>query len=401
MAEQRDTISILPELQLKNLTKFFNTAFHLDIPLAIWRHPEEKSINGIAQLENIEFPERLESAGEGFLFNPFEIDGSLPKHFISADIFYKSDEGTISPNPRKHLNANKTDAFFESLNNEEFTDFKNKLSKAPILKESKNEFIDLVNQCKKLIKSGAYQKIVPARQSQFSLKEDFNPIQEFLALVNTYTHAFISLVYIPDYGLWIGATPELLISLDKNSQFETVSLAGTQGVPEDFNLSNASWRQKEIEEQALVSRYIINCFKKIRLREFEEYGPKTVKAANLIHLKTTFKVNIDEVNFPELASVMLDLLHPTSAVCGMPMEKAARFIKENETPDRQYFSGHLGPVNINNEIKIFVNLRCARIYKDSGIVFAGAGVTEDSDAESEWNETQIKFQTLLNIIGIK
>ena len=126
---------------------------------------------------------------------------------------------------------------------------------------------------------------------------------------------------------------------------------------------------------------------------------KTVKAGNLMHLKTTFSVDMEDVNFPQLGNVMLDLLHPTSAVCGMPMIPAARFLMENEKYDRQYFSGYLGPVNVDKDINIFVNLRCARIYSDGGLIFAGAGVTEDSDAESEWNETNIKFQTLLNVIG--
>ena len=60
----------------------------------------------------------------------------------------------------------------------------------------------------------------------------------------------------------------------------------------------------------MVSRFIINCFKKIRLREFEEIGPRTSKAANLVHLKTDYLVNTKEVNFPQLGTVMLELLHP-------------------------------------------------------------------------------------------
>ena len=47
----------------------------------------------------------------------------------------------------------------------------------------------------------------------------------------------------------------------------------------------------------MVSRYIINCFKKIRLREFEEIGPKTVAAGNLLHLRTDFQVDMAATNF--------------------------------------------------------------------------------------------------------
>jgi isochorismate synthase len=158
------------------------------------------------------------------------------------------------------------------------------------------------------------------------------------------------------------------------------------------------WTQKEIEEQALVSRYIINCFKAIRLREFEEDGPRTVHAGNLIHLKTSFSVNLEEVDFPNLGTVMLNLLHPTSAVCGMPKERVLHFINENEKLDRKFYSGFLGPVNIENETRIFVNIRCAEFLKDKVITYSGAGITQESDPEKEFEETELKMKAIGRIL---
>lgn len=396
--QEEKTTTIATAFQ-QSLEKFFDACLSLNNPVAIWRLPNDHTIQGICQLEESTYPDNLKSDLEGFVFNPFQINGDHPKNFISADLLISNEEPTVQSNPKRQVSESKIDEFMQALETASGEFDPQKLSNSPNTNEHKEDFIQLVDQCKNLIKSGQYQKIVPARQHKFELKPDFNPIHEFMALTQTYSHAFISLVYIPEHGLWLGATPETLISVRDGNQFETVSLAGTQAIPEDFNLKHAAWTHKEIEEQALVSRYIINCFKKIRLREFDEYGPKTVKAANLIHLKTIFKVDMDAVNFPELGSVMLELLHPTSAVCGMPMKEAAAFIKENEPFDRAYFSGYLGPVNLQDEIRLFVNLRCAQIFQDAGIVFAGAGVTEDSDPASEWLETQMKFQTLLNVIG--
>ena len=195
----------------------------------------------------------------------------------------------------------------------------------------------------------------------------------------------------------MGATPELLIDVSGDT-FKTVSLAGTQKYDPERPLSEVAWTQKEIEEQALVSRYIINCFKKIRLREFEEIGPKTVRAGNLIHLKTEYSVDMAATNFPNLGSVMLDLLHPTSAICGMPLQASLDFILEHEHYDREFFSGYLGPVNFNNKTSLFVNLRCMKLHNGTATLYAGAGVTEDSDPAKEWLETEMKMNTLLNII---
>jgi isochorismate synthase len=95
---------------------------------------------------------------------------------------------------------------------------------------------------------------------------------------------------------------------------------------------------------------------------------------------------------------MLQLLHPTAAVCGMPLEPSLEFLKENEGYDREFYSGYLGPVNINNHTHLFVNLRCMKLLDNQGLLYAGAGVTFDSLPEKEWEETEIKFKTLLNVI---
>jgi isochorismate synthase len=96
---------------------------------------------------------------------------------------------------------------------------------------------------------------------------------------------------------------------------------------------------------------------------------------------------------------MLELLHPTSAVCGMPKEPSKDYIQENEGFDREYFSGFLGPVNLLEETNIFVNLRCMKVMPHHATLFAGAGIIVNSNPEKEWNETEIKMQTLLDIFG--
>jgi isochorismate synthase len=196
----------------------------------------------------------------------------------------------------------------------------------------------------------------------------------------------------------MGASPETIIEVEGSKKFSTVAVAGTQAYQSGISLQDVAWRQKEIEEQALVSRYIINCFKKIRLREFEEIGPKTVVAGNLLHLKTTYTVDMEDTKFPLLGSVMLDLLHPTSAVCGMPKAPATTFLKKYEHFNRALFSGYLGPVNINQGTNLYVNLRCMQIQQSTALLYAGAGVTEDSIPEKEWMETQLKCDTLLEVI---
>jgi isochorismate synthase len=258
---------------------------------------------------------------------------------------------------------------------------------------------DLVSKGRQAIEQGIFQKVVLSKAKLVPLKQELNALAFFQAMCKQYPHAFVYLWYIPSVGYWAGASPEILISVDQHQIFRTVALAGTQKYEPSLKLSKVQWTQKEIEEQALVSRYIINCFKKVRLREFEEEGPKTVVAANLVHLKTFFSVDMQATNFPNLGAVMLALLHPTSAVCGMPQAQALDFILQNEGYERSFYSGFLGLVNIAQETHLFVNLRCLQILDTQLCLYAGAGITEDSEPEKEWQETEIKCQTMLQVLA--
>jgi isochorismate synthase len=393
---------VTPELSfIDRLNSFYKTSIKSNLPLAIWKTPRQNEVNAVCQLDKFSvYPEEIESAPEGYYFVPFDEEGESKPSFIKADLKLNSRENELKIDPI-FKNDQSIDDFTQLFNEvSRLQDFRltDYLSNESVVQKDKEEFKKLVEESIEAISQGHYQKIVPSRTKEITLSSNFNPIDEFFKLCSAYANAFVSIVFIPDAGLWMGATPELLLSVENMKLFKTEALAGTQGIENNFDLSKAAWRQKEIEEQALVSRYIINCFKSIRLREFDEYGPKTVKAGNLIHLKTEFSVDMEKVSYPLLGTAMLDLLHPTSAICGMPMKAAAKFLKDREGFDRSYFSGYLGPSNFENKTSLFVNLRCMHILKNKAILYAGAGVTEDSDPESEWNETEMKFQTLLNVI---
>lgn len=268
--------------------------------------------------------------------------------------------------------------------------------------EKESHFKNAVTEAVAAINRGELSKVVLSRTKTLTHSPEFQPFKAFQKLCVAYPSAFVSLVNLSDRDeMWLGATPETLVALDEAGTFRTAALAGTQTALQNGEIISAydiRWGQKEIQEQALVSRYIIECFKKIRLREYHESGPRTVRAGNLYHLRTDFAVNTQAVNFPELGTVMLKLLHPTSAVCGMPKEPAMQFIQAVEGHDRSFYSGYLGPVNVDRESALFVNLRTLRLAKGEATFFAGAGITEDSDPQREWDETEMKCETLLSVL---
>jgi isochorismate synthase len=158
------------------------------------------------------------------------------------------------------------------------------------------------------------------------------------------------------------------------------------------------WGAKEIEEQALVSDYIRYFLQRTQPDHFSEVGPHTVSAGQIVHLQTKFKVKLAEPHLSQLANQILHELHPTSAVCGMPKKEALSFILEKENYERAFYSGFLGPVHLNQQSHLFVNLRCMQLKQHSAILYVGGGITKDSAPQAEWTETVLKSRTLLNVL---
>ncbi len=377
----------------------FLLAYTLDneLPLAVWRLPHSKTCYLVIsnQHRSLASDATLEDLPQGFLFAPF--DREKPGLFLPGDFVFRFEDNTLlSPEtPVEQLSATW---LAEKMQAGELSSPRGFGATGMTTTRSASDFKDVVSKGIGEINKGILEKVVPSRCKLIDLPENFDLVQSFEKLCATYGHALVSFVSIPGIGHWLGATPEVLVTVEDNTIFRTVALAGTMPFKEGMNLRNIAWTQKEIEEQALVERYVISCFKKIRLREYDEHGPKTVVAGNLVHLKSDFTVDMKATNFPQLGSVMLHLLHPTSAVCGMPLEASLNFLKQHEGFDREFYAGYLGPVNINRNINIFVNLRCMKLMDQKAMLYAGAGVTIDSIPGKELEETEIKFSTLLNVI---
>lgn len=235
-----------------------------------------------------------------------------------------------------------------------------------------------------------YHKIVHSRTKIISNK--ISSLYEAVYDLSTaYPEGLITFFACPQKGCWLGASPEILLESD-GVFTRTVAIAGTQ-LSNGKSIKQASWSQKEIEEQALVSRYIINCFKTVRLREYLELGPKTIKTGKLFHLKSTFDIRKSDTKIEHLEERLLGLLHPTSAVCGMPLTLTKNTLLKTEEYNRELYTGYWGPTS-KTGFSFYVNIRLAQLFKNQIVLYAGAGITEDSDPEAEWDETESKCDNL-------
>jgi isochorismate synthase len=301
------------------------------------------------------------------------------------------------------FNKQKTAYFLKTENTTEFTVIKIPENDAgfyyseekKIKYSTENEFCDLVQEALLQIKKENLQKVVLSRAKGFELGPEFNVTQFFSVLANNYKNAFVYLFSAPQTGTWIGASPELLIE-KKGNNIRTMALAGTIRNTEKNKETETAFTSKEINEQQLVTDYILEVLKKYA-DEIAVNGPEIKAAGNISHLITNFKASIKKAEnqcFPEI----IQALHPTPAVCGIPKEKALNFILENEGYDRAFYSGYLGPISNNGDADIFVNLRCMQLFEKTAVLYAGAGIVEGSEPQKEWLETAQKMNTLLQYL---
>ncbi|TPE46448.1 isochorismate synthase [Pontibacter mangrovi] len=382
--------------QNHTLEQIFGAAIAGQKAVAVWRLPLSQKVQACMQLgqQYTTGQPQLEASPFGFFFCPFQVSAQEQNIFIKGDLYFDGEKlAPAADAPEKQLQEFYTllqappsiNGWHTSANLENHTF------------QTEQGFMRAVEKAVEAIQAEQMEKVVLSRNSLQALPENFSPVAAFQAMADAYPRAFVSLVSVPGVGTWMGASPEILVSINEQQEFHTVALAGTQTAVE--NVADAIWRQKEIEEQAMVERYILSCFKKLRLREYTEVGPKTIKAGNLMHLRTDFKVNLKVVHFPTLGTDMLELLHPTSAVCGLPKEPALQFILAHEGYNRSYYSGYLGPVNSTSGSHLYVNLRCMQLQQHEANLYAGAGITEGSNPQREWQETQHKMQTMGKILS--
>ncbi len=396
----------------------FAAALDCGLPVALWRLPQANGgtqpgtepgagpcIEGLVSLGSTEAGHAVDFTQQtpGFVFAPF--DRSAPALFLRDDVGLVC--GGLFVNPHATGSADALLAAYER--------HLHGLSDLPVdwyaapesaadRTSSQPEFEALVGDAIDFIHNAGISKVVVSRTAQVDLPANFHPVLLFGALCARYPHAFVSLVSAPGVGTWLGASPELLLGLDGDT-LSTVSLAGTQkrnGVP----VAQMRWGRKEAVEQEMVSAYIRGFFAGAGVEDVEEQGPQTFAAGGVVHLQTSFKVRRAEAERLRLANRVLTDLHPTSAVCGMPRREALAFIQAREGYDRAFYSGYLGPVHMGERSALYVNLRCMQLRRPadgthcgSASLYVGAGITADSDPAAEWRETEMKAQTILDVLN--
>ncbi|QRM90690.1 isochorismate synthase [Lacinutrix sp. WUR7] len=365
---------------------------HFDdaLPFVLYRKPNASVIKGVFQDDDIVYTSK-DLTESGFVFAPFNAEKQTVLMPFSVSETLES-SFAISEVTEQNT-RDKKEVQQESEN---------------VLNDAKDFHINLVTKAINGIVEGRLKKVVVSRKEEVRLTES-NPMALFERLLVKYSTAFVYCWYHPKIGLWLGATPETLLSITGN-RFTTMALAGTQAYQGD---DNPDWKAKETEEQQLVTDYLIASLES-SVSNIVVAATKTIKAGSLLHLST----KVSGVLNSDLMEVV-KALHPTPAVCGLPKTIAKQFILENENYDREFYTGFLGEINskektsrntnrrnvennayaaIKTVSNLYVNLRCMQLTDVKASIYVGGGITKDSIAEKEWEETVNKTETMKAVL---
>lgn len=311
----------------------------------------------------------VQKSEEYFLIHPFIVSSSVPEIRIRRD--YNAVEYLVSKEATEECGDSDID---------------------DMIAVSKEQYLHQVNHIVDAIRRGVYKKVVLSYPIYERIEMRAGTIIKSLKkLVEENPHAFVFIYNSRESGMWMGASPENFLSFEHHN-ITTMALAGTRKCADDVL---AEWGDKEKEEQDIVSQYIRNVLENYEL-DIRSEGPYTLRAGYVEHICTRFRAFVDD---SKIKGVLNDL-HPTPALAGVPAKEAVALIDKIEYHKRKYYGGYLGPVSSNGDFKFYVNLRSMNFDKLHQCLFVGGGITADSIPEDEWAELLEKSKTLKKILEV-
>ena len=249
----------------------------------------------------------------------------------------------------------------------------------------------------KAIDEGTLSKVVLARDEVVWSKTVFSERTIAMRLARVFPQCY---TFVCD-GL-VGATPELLIRR-QGRYVDSLVLAGSarRGSDPDDDASEAALlleSSKERSEHSLAVGSVSDALKSVCTGVATQQEPQILRLANVQHLATRVTAELDD---PEVSVLeLVDLLHPTAAVGGVPRDVALVRIRQAEGTLRGRYAGPVGWVDADGDGEWGIGLRCALLSGNRAQLFAGAGIVSGSLPEAELEETRLKFRAMESVLGL-
>jgi len=261
---------------------------------------------------------------------------------------------------------------------------------------SKEGWREQVMAATEKVRCGDLRKVVLAQSLAVDLHRPIDVPSALGRLSETYPDCFRFLFEPAVGGTFFGATPERLVTLEgKNVQTE--ALAGSTGrgdtqEEDEWLAAELHGSEKDVHEHELVVEAIRDQL--APLAADITTGSRTIRKLDTVqHLQTPIRA---ELNRDIHVLSLVEALHPTPAVGGLPPDDALRTIRETEAFDRGWYASPIGWLDADGNGTFAVAIRSALAADDTATLFAGAGIVGDSDPDEEYDELQLKYGPMLD-----
>jgi menaquinone-specific isochorismate synthase len=248
------------------------------------------------------------------------------------------------------------------------------------------------------IAQGQLEKVVAARETLFSAEEPFDALSLLSALLQQTKRSF-EFCFHPSAGrAFMGASPERLYKRT-NVVLQSEALAGTRprgASDEEDSLLADELRasEKDAREHQLVVDRISKQLERFCRHLQCEPEPSLMQLRNCQHLRTPIEGLLDK---NECDARLINALHPTPALGGVPQKEALEWIAREEPFDRGIYGAPVGWVS-HDAVEFCVAIRCGLVQGNELALYSGAGIVEGSDPQEEWQEMETKMEPFLQVL---
>lgn len=256
----------------------------------------------------------------------------------------------------------------------------------------------IVREATESIKKNELEKVVLARELRIFADKPFSPEYTLSRLHKeqplSYIFAFESME-----DCFIGATPERLAKREKDNVLFTC-LAGSMKrgntAEEDEALGSDLMNDpKNRQEHQFVVDMIGEVAKTFCKDVCVPDGPVLLKSRHIQHLFTPIAAKGTDHSL----LTIIEAMHPTPALGGFPKNAGIEKIRQVEELDRGWYASPIGWIDYNGNGEFAAAIRSALLQGSEASLFAGCGIVADSEELSEYEETRIKFQPMLSVLG--
>ncbi len=261
---------------------------------------------------------------------------------------------------------------------------------------SEKRFVEVCSLATEKTAKGSLHKVVIARDLIRGVPDSFSLARSTQWLTEAYPDTHVFLVD----GLF-GASPETLASV-RDGRIHLRVLAGSAArgsdpVKDADNAQALATNTKDLDEHGFAVRNVLDSLDEAGVHGIADNLPFALKLPNLWHLATDITGAV-----PPGANGLdiIRALHPTAAVAGTPTDNALSFIGEHELVDRGRYAGPVGWLDAKGNGEWALAIRCAQFDATESVItaYAGAGIVNGSDPETELRETELKFRPIIQAV---